>query len=102
MTPPDHVFQSRERTLLHQITHLAEKYHLPDIDVVLVTDDFCPNLEWQPRSLKNTFDRCHELVRVFFGKSPLPSSPVSSYELLSDTDVFSLRSSKTLSRVHYL
>ena len=68
VTPPDHIFQSRERTVLHQMIHLSQRYHLPDVDVVLVTDDFCPKKDYPHRSHDGEYDRCPRLVGLL-GKS---------------------------------
>lgn len=64
-TPPDHVFQSRERTILLQLVHLLQKYDLPDIDVMLVTDDFCPDKDIPHRSFDGNYKRCSRLGPTF-------------------------------------
>jgi len=64
VTPPEHVFQSRERTILHQLVHVSLKYVLPDIDVMLVTSDFCPSKDVPHRSFDGNYQRCSHLVRI--------------------------------------
>lgn len=59
---PDHRFQSRERTFLFQLIHLSQKYKLPDVDLVLVTDDFCPRKDYPHRSHDENYDRCPLMV----------------------------------------
>ena len=63
VSPPDHRFQSRERTLLVLLIQLSQKHRLPDIDVMFVTDDFCPNKNAPHRSHDGEYDRCPHLVR---------------------------------------
>lgn len=72
VTPPDYVFQSRERTVLHQLVHLSQKYVLPDIDVMLVTDDFCPSKNFPHKSFDGNYQRCSSLVR---NRAPLKREP---------------------------
>jgi hypothetical protein len=78
-TPPDHVFQSRERTILLQLVHLLQKYDLPDIDVMLVTDDFCPDKDIPHRSFDGNYKRCSRLVR-----NPAPLKQAYWYDTHAD------------------
>ena len=47
---------------MHQMIHLSQRFHLPDLDVVLVTDDFCPKKDYPHRSHDGEYDRCPRLV----------------------------------------
>lgn len=77
VTPPDGIFQSRHRTVLHHLAHLAIQHSLPDLDVMFNTDDACPKLDTPARSPNNAVDRCHEMVRQSFSEHVEPYSSLS-------------------------